>query len=265
MNEKNSQIRKVSEPVFVLVEPQLGQNIGAAARAMWNFGLTRLRLVAPRDGWPNQDAVATASGAGFLLDNATLHLNLADAVGDCNQVFAATARQRSLTKRVMSPVDTMTRTRELVSSGLRVAIVLGPERSGLTSDQVAYADALISVPTNPQFSSLNLAQCALLLAYEWKRSDTLEEHAIESAQSVPAESHVKGKFVDLLLQDLQQTEHFWPAEKADGMQLNLRNLIMRLDLTVADIQTLHGVRRSLMNYRGESGRVRGRVKKEGSA
>ena len=264
MNKKN-QTSDVSEPVFVLVEPQLGENIGAAARAMWNFELTRLRLVSPRDGWPNSDAVATASGAGFVLDNAGVYPNLREAVSDSNYVFAATARHRSLTKQVMSPVDAMALTRSLVSNGWRVSIVLGPERSGLTSQHVAGADALIAVPANPRFGSLNLAQCALLLAYEWKRFENGDERETEKIQAIPAKSHVKGKFVDLLTEDLDKAGHFSPADKAEGMRLNLRNLIMRLDLTQAEIQTLHGVRRSLMEYPGSGKRTRTNNKEDRSA
>ena len=158
------------QPAFVLVRPQMGENIGAAARAMWNFGLDRMRLVAPRDGWPNPSSVAMASGAGRLLDDAVLSNEVADAVGDCDLVFATTARQRGMTKPVYSPEEAMREAAERIAAGGRVAVMFGPERAGLENADVAQANAIISVPVNPEFPSLNLAQCVLLCGYEWRRA-----------------------------------------------------------------------------------------------
>ncbi len=250
----------MTEPTFVLVKPQLGENIGAVARGLWNFGLTRLSLVSPRDEWPNAAAVATASGAGFVLDNAGVFSDLEEAIGSSNYVFAATARRRSLKKQVMSPFDAMVNAHLMVSSGWKVSIVLGPERSGLTSEDVALASTLIGVPTNPQFGSLNLAQCALLLAYEWSRAKDGKKISEAVIRSVPAESRSKGKFVDLLTEDLERAGYFKPIEKATRMRLNLRNLIMRLNLTQAEIQTLHGIRRSLVKHRGSEETARAKSK-----
>ena len=146
------------QPAFVLVRPQMGENIGAAARAMWNFGLDRMRVVAPRDGWPNQKAVAMASGAGRLLDEARLSPDVPDALADCSFVFATTARQRGLTKPVYSPEAAMKLAAEKIAAGEKIAVMFGPERSGLENDDIAKANAIISVPVNPAYGSLNLGQ-----------------------------------------------------------------------------------------------------------
>ena len=158
------------QPAFVLVRPQMGENIGAAARAMWNFGLDRMRVVAPRDGWPNPKAAAMASGAGRLLDEAQIVAGTAEAVADCAFVFATTARARDLTKPVFSPERAMALSADRIAAGERVAVLFGPERAGLENDDIARANAIINVPVNPDFPSLNLAQCVLLTAYEWQRA-----------------------------------------------------------------------------------------------
>jgi len=145
------------QPAFVLVQPQMGENIGGAARAMLNFGLERMRLVAPRDGWPNPSAVAMASGAGRLLDRAGLYDSTAEATGDLNYIFATTARPRELTKPVMTPERAMAHARALIAEGQQVGVLFGPERAGLTNDYVARANVIISVPVNPDFASLNLS------------------------------------------------------------------------------------------------------------
>jgi len=152
------------QPSFVLVEPQMGENIGGAARAMLNFGLNRMGIVNPRDGWPNQRAIAMASGAARVLDDAVIYGTTPEAIADCAYVFATTARHRDLTKPVMSPERAMEHARHLLEAGQGVAILFGPERSGLENQDVALADAIISVPVSDQFASLNLAQCALLIA-----------------------------------------------------------------------------------------------------
>ena len=159
-----------AEPAFVLVRPQMGENIGAAARAMANFGLSRMRVVGPRDGWPNPRAVAMASGAGRLLDTAMLSDDLAGAIGDCHLVLATTARPRGLVKDVLTPESAMTLARERIAGGERVAVLFGPERAGLENEDIAQANAIVSVPVDPAFPSLNLAQCVLLMAYEWRRA-----------------------------------------------------------------------------------------------
>lgn len=170
------------QPTFILVRPQMGENIGAAARGMLNFGLDRMRVVAPRDGWPNPKAIAMASGAGRVLDEAGHFETVADASGDGHFVFATTARSRGLTKPVYAPQAAMEKAAELIASGQKVTVLFGPERAGLQNEDVAVANAIITLPVNPEFPSLNLAQCVLLLAYEWRRAQgQIENQRMELA------------------------------------------------------------------------------------
>src|SRR5688572_33184637 len=160
-------------PIIVLVRPQLGQNIGKAARAMLNFGLAEMRLVAPRDGWPNPDAGPAAAGADEVLASARVYDTVAEAVSDCAHVYATTVRKRGVTKPVLTPEAAA---REIASqTGGRSAILFGPERSGLETDDVALARAIVTVPINPEFGSLNLAQAVILCAYEWSKQQTLTQ------------------------------------------------------------------------------------------
>ncbi|WP_121065141.1 RNA methyltransferase [Chachezhania antarctica] len=242
------------QPVFVLVRPQMGENIGAAARAMWNFGIDRMRIVAPRDGWPNPKAVAMASGAGRLLDEARVFETTAEAVEDCTYVYATTGRHRGLTKPVASPEQAMGDTAERIGSGGRVAVLFGPERAGLENDDIARANAILSVPVNPDFPSLNLAQCALLTAYEWRRAtETITAHTVEMAGSDWATGQEMEKLAEHYEDRLDTAGFFFPPTKADTMKLNLRNLWSRMPLTRADVQMLHGVMRQMVRWkeRGE--------------
>jgi tRNA/rRNA methyltransferase len=234
------------QPAFVLVQSQMGENIGAAARAMWNFGLDRMRLVAPRDGWPNPKAVAMASGAGRVLDHVGLHADTGSAIADMNYVFATTARNRDLTKPVMSPQRAMEHARGLIAGGQKVAVLFGPERAGLQNEDIVRANALISVPVNPAFASLNLAQCVLLTAYEWRRqSAEVSPEVMEMAGTRPARNIEVQKLLERLESSLEAVDFFWPEDKAASMRLNLQNMFSRMDLTDADIRTLHGVVRAL--------------------
>ena len=244
----------MSQPNFVLVRPQMGENIGAAARAMWNFGLDRMSIVAPRDGWPNPKAVAMASGAGRLLDEALLCENIPDAVEETHFVFATTARSRDLTKEVFAPEAAMKEAARRIASGERVSVLFGPERAGLENEDIAKANAIISVPVNPEFPSLNLAQCVLLTAYEWRRA---------TGEVVPVETALAGTEMATGIEIEKLAEHyedrletagfFFPPEKADGMKIVLRNLWSRMPLTRADVQMLHGVLRQMVRWkeRGE--------------
>ena len=238
------------QPVFVLTRPQMGENIGAAARAMWNFGLDRMRIVAPRDGWPNPAASAMASGAGRLLDEAAVHDDLAGAVGDCSFVLATTARVRDLTKPVYSPERAMRIAAGRIAAGERVAVLFGPERAGLENADIVRANAIVSVPVNPQFASLNLAQCVLLTAYEWMRQGTeapgarLELAGTDLASAVEIE-----KLGDHFEEKLDAARFFFPPEKAPGMKLNLRNMLKRWGMTRSEVQTLHGILRQLVRGR----------------
>jgi tRNA/rRNA methyltransferase len=240
----------MSQPAFVLVRPQMGENIGGAARAMWNFGLDRMRLVAPRDGWPNQKAVAMASGAGRLLDEAGLYETTAAALEDCHIVFATTARNRDLTKPVVSPERAMEMAREKIAAGEKVAVLFGPERAGLENDDIARANAIISVPVNPEFASLNLAQCVLLTAYEWRRqTGEIAAERVEMAGSDWASQIEVEKLAEHYEERLDQAGFFFPEIKADSMKLNLRNLWSRMPLTRSDVQTLHGVLRQMVRWK----------------
>lgn len=168
--QKADNYMSLKQPAFVLIRPQMGENIGAAARGMWNFALDHMRITSPRDGWPNQKAIAMASGAGRLLDHAQLYQTTKDAVADCTYVYATTARPRGLTKPVLSPEAAMVDAARRIAAGQNVAVMFGPERAGMENDDIALSNAIINVPVNPDFSSLNLAQCVLLCAYEWRRA-----------------------------------------------------------------------------------------------
>ncbi len=238
------------QPAMVLVAPQMGENIGGAARAMWNFGLDRMRVVAPRDGWPNEKAVAMASGAGRLLDEAGLFETTAEAIADCTYVFATTARHRGLTKPVMTPERAMAHTRELINAGQKVAVLYGGERAGLENADIALANAIISVPVNPDFSSINLAQTVLLTAYEWRRqTEQVPAEVMEMAKTEFVEGIEIEKLGDHFEERLSEAGFFFPEHKADNMKLNLRNMWGRLPLTRADVQLLHGVLRQMVRWK----------------
>ncbi len=238
------------QPLFVLVRPQMGENIGGAARAMWNFGLDRMRIVAPRDGWPNQKAVAMASGAGRLLDEAGLCADTAEALDDCSYVFATTARSRGLTKPVVSPERAMAMASEKIAAGEKVAVLFGPERAGLENDDTARANAIISVPVNPEFASLNLAKCVLLTAYEWRRqTEDVTHETVEMGKSDWATGIEIEKLAAHYEDRLEQAGFFFPPEKAEGMKINLRNLWSRMRMTRADVQMLHGVMRQMVRWK----------------
>lgn len=236
-------------PVVILVRPQMGENIGAAARAMLNFGLTGLRLVAPRDGWPNRRAVATASGAaGQVLDRARVFPTLAEAMDGIDFAFATTARGRELTKPVHTPATAMAEARAMCAGGRRVALVFGPERAGLENDDVARANAIVTVPVNPDFPSLNLAQAVLLLGYEWAREALPAQPAPAGRRpegEVPATRLEIERLGDHWEQRLEAARFFFPPDKAASMRLTLRNLWSRMPLTRADVQIFHGMVRQL--------------------
>ncbi|KAA0921004.1 RNA methyltransferase [Aquicoccus porphyridii] len=237
------------QPAFVLVRPQMGENIGAAARAMWNFGLDRMRVVAPRDGWPSEKAVAMASGAGRLLDEARLYDDLAGALDDCTYVYATTARPRELTKPVLSPERAMEGARARIAEGERVAVLFGPERAGLENEDVARANAIISVPVNPAFPSLNLAQCVLLTGYEWQRTGGGVVHVADVLRG----DWATGREIEALAahyeERLEEAGFFFPETKAEGMKINLRNLWSRMRLSRADVQMLHGIMRQMVRWK----------------
>lgn len=231
-------------PVFVLVAPQMGENIGAAARAMWNFGLDRLRLVAPRDGWPNERATTLASGAGRVIDGAEVFPTTASAVGDLQAVYATTARSRDVTKAVLTPQEAMAEARARTMEGERIGILFGPERAGLDTDDIVRATAIVAVPVNPGFGSLNLAQCVLLLAYEWRKQGGTAAPK-QFGRSRSAASLEVDRLIEGLESRLDSVGFFFPAIKRESMRRNLANLLRRMELTDADIRMLHGVFRAL--------------------
>lgn len=234
-------------PTLVLTRPQMGENIGAAARAMLNFGLEHMRLVAPRDGWPNPAATAMASGASKVLDHAGVFPDLRHALADCDYVYATTARTRGLVKPVLTPETAMTEARALISAGKRVAVLFGPERAGLENEDIQHANAIITVPVNPEFYSLNLAQCVLLTAYEWARQGYEGEGArLELAGTDMASNIELEKLGDHMEEKLDASGFFYPPEKAPYMKLNLRNMLSRWAMTRSEVQMLHGILRQLV-------------------
>jgi tRNA/rRNA methyltransferase len=240
-------------PVFVLVAPQMGENIGAAARAMWNFGLDAMRLVNPRDGWPSPKAEAMASGAGRVLDRARLFATTAEACADLTHVFATTARDRAMTKLVVTPEEAMRQARAMIAAGERVGVLFGAERAGLANPDIVRANAVVSVPVNPAYASLNLAQAVLLLAYEWRRAAA---DAAAADYRLAGGRRASGAEVDRLVAELvarlDAVGFFFPEDKRPSMTANLENLFRRAPLTDADVRTLHGVFRALAD------KVRGR-------
>ncbi len=241
-------MNRAPHPAFVLIRPQMGENIGAAARGMWNFGLERMRLVSPRDGWPNPAATAMASGAGRLLDAAQIYDSTAEAVADCHFVYATTARSRELTKPVLSPEAAMADAAARIDRGEMVAVLFGPERAGMENADIALANAIVSVPVNPDFPSLNLAQCVLLTGYEWQRARGAAPVAQPAAGEPATQTEIE-KLADHYEDRMHDAGFFFPAHKADSMKLNLRNLWSRLPLTRHDVQILHGIMRQMVRWK----------------
>jgi tRNA/rRNA methyltransferase len=244
-------------PIVVLVEPQLGENIGTAARAMGNFGLTRLRLVRPRDAWPNVHARRAASGADAVLDGATLYDTLEAALADCSFVLATTARAHDQAKPVIGPADAALEMASRLESGETVAVVFGRERWGLMNDEVGLADRIVTFPVNPAFASLNLAQAVLIVAYEWFKAAGGAMPFQMPVRSPPAGKEQLFAFFSTLERELERVEFFRPAEKRDTMTINLRNIFIRMAPTQQDIQTLHGVVTAIAE--GRKGPARGGV------
>jgi tRNA/rRNA methyltransferase len=244
-------------PIMILVEPQLGQNIGAAARAMANFGLAQLRLVKPRDGWPNIQAQRSASGADRILDQAKLFETLEEAIADCTQVFATTARAHDQAKPVVGPDEAARLMAPPVAVGENVAILFGRERYGLENEEVALADSIVTLPVNPAFASLNLAQAVLIVAYEWFKLSGSGLPFATPERSPPAPKQQLLAFFKNLERELEKVEFFRPPERRPIMQVNLRNIFARMQPTEQDVQTLHGI--ILAIAEGRKGAVSGGV------
>jgi tRNA/rRNA methyltransferase len=233
-------------PAIVLVRPQLAVNIGMCARAMANFGLEDLRLVAPREGWPRHDehrdtAYAAAAGAGYVLEGATVHATVEEAVADLNFVWATTARERGQGKLVLPPAVALGQSAAAIAIGEKHGILFGPERTGLDNDDVALSDGVITFPVNPAYASLNLAQAVLLTGYEYFRAaqgDALP--FIASDKSPPADRKMIISFFEFLEDSLEERGFFRPIGKKPLMQRNLRNMFHRMQLTQQDVRTLWG-------------------------
>jgi tRNA/rRNA methyltransferase len=245
-------------PIVILVEPQLGENIGAAARAMANFGLSQLRLVNPRQGWPNDKARMMATGAVQVLDQAMLYPTLAAAIADCSFVLATTARAHDQAKPVVGTAEAAALMAPKASAGENVAVLFGRERNGLENDEVALADAILTLPVNPAFASLNLAQAVVIVAYEWfKLAKAGKLPFAMPNKSAPAGKQQLLAFFDSVERELERVEFFRPPDKRETMQINLRNIFTRMQPTQQDVQTLHGVIMAIAQ--GRKGPARGGV------
>ena len=230
-------------PVIVLVRPQLGQNIGKAARAMLNFGLTEMRLVAPRDGWPNPDAGPAASGADAVLEQAQLFDSVAAAIADCNQIFASTVRRRDLVMPVLDPEQMADR---IAASSGRTAILFGPERSGLETEEVALANAIVTVPINPEFGSLNLAQAVILLAYEWSRRSDLAQPPAKPLEEPAPQGELDGMIAQLDA-ELEAKGYFHPPSRTQATRNTIRTIFTKTGWSSREVKAVRGIIRALVN------------------
>jgi tRNA/rRNA methyltransferase len=251
-------------PAILLMEPQLADNVGMVARAMANFGLDELRLIAPRDGWPNEKARIAASGANHVIDDATAFPSLNEAIGDLNWLAATTARQRDLRKPVMTPIEAMAEMRARIEKGERCGVLFGRERNGLETSEVANADALVMIPVNASFASLNLAQAVLILGYEWMRGSaqqslgrvTTYESPIESGLNLgtdrPATKEELLGFFEHLEGELERLGYFNPPHKRESVVRNLRTMLSRMGGTEQEVRTLRGIVATLAKGRGQA-------------
>ena len=234
-----------AKPIIVLVRPQLGQNIGKAARAMLNFGLTELRLVAPRDGWPNPEAGPTASGADIVLERAQVFATAREAIADCSHVFASTVRRRDLVMPVTGPQGMA----DLIAgSSERSAILFGPERSGLETDEVALANAIVTVPINPEFASLNLAQAVILLAYEWSRRAGLAQPTAKDTEPPAPHGELDGLIAHLNT-ELEAKGYFHPPSRTEATKNTLRTIFTKAGWSSREVKAVRGIIRALVSAR----------------
>ena len=238
--------RAPAAPVVILVRPQLGENVGTAARAMLNFGLTDLRLVRPQCGWPNVKALQAASGATAVLNQLRVYDRVEDAASDLHRLYATTARLRDLPKPVVTATQAAREARAALAGGKRVGILFGPERTGLANDDLILADAVVSVPVNPEFFSLNLAQAVLLVAYEWFQSATAMPERQESAPSGrPATKGELDQLLEHLIGELDAVDFFRTADRRASMSRALQLIFARAELREPDVHLLRGVIKEL--------------------
>lgn len=231
-----------SKPVIVLVRPQLGQNIGKAARAMLNFGLSEMRLVSPRDGWPNPDAGPAASGADLVLEQARVFDTVEAAIADCSQVFASTVRRRDLIMPVLGPEQMAER---IAGSAERSAILFGPERSGLETEDVALASAIVTVPINPDFGSLNLAQAVILLAYEWSRRSDLAQPPARELEPPAPHGEIEG-LLGQLGEELERKGYFHPPSRTQSTKNTIRTIFTKTGWSSREVKAVRGIIRALV-------------------
>jgi len=238
-------------PAIILIKPQMGENIGATARAMRNFGLTDLRLVAPRDGWPNPAAVPMSAGATEILDNARLYRDTEEAIADLRVIYATTARTRDMVKPAVTPSEAAAEIAGLIGQGAQCGILFGPEKAGLHNDDVALSDKILQIPANPEFTSLNLAQAVLIIGYAWFTTAVTDSLApAETPPPAPKEDLVR--LFDHLESELDSAGFFRPGEKRPSMVRNLRNLLQNANLTEQDVRTLRGVIKALTRKPAET-------------
>jgi len=236
-------------PIIILVEPQMAENIGMAARAMMNFGLSEMRLVAPRGGWPKKGARAAASGAVRVLEEARLFASAREAIADLNVVLATTARERGQMKRVWSPQEGLREARRRLEAGEKAGILFGRERTGLENEEISLADGIITFPVNPAFSSLNLAQAVLLTGYEWfgLGNDAAALRFGDEPSPMAARESV-ASFFDYLEAELDAV-NFYPPDKRQIMARNMRDIFLRRELTEQDVRSIRGALRALIEGR----------------
>ena len=231
-----------AKPIIVLVQPQLGQNIGKAARAMLNFGLTEMRLVAPRDGWPNPEAGPAASGADAVLEQAELFATAQEAIADCGLVFASTVRRRDLVMPVVTPEEMAD---SIAAANGRSAILFGPERSGLETDEVAFANAIVTVPINPSFGSLNLAQAVILLAYEWSKRSALAQPTTKELETPAPHDELDG-LIAQLNDELAAKGYFHPPSRTAATKNTLRTIFTKTGWSSREVKAVRGIIRALV-------------------
>lgn len=248
-------------PAIILVDPQMAENIGATARAMLNCGLTDLRLVRPRQGWPHEKAVAAASGADSVLESAKVFGTTAEAIADLRYVLAATARGRDMNKTILTPRAAGLKTHAFSQSGEACGVLFGRERSGLVNDDVALADAVLMASLNPAYRSLNIAQAVLLFAYEWFQagSDTEDERLVRHGAKPATKKELLGFFTHLE-QGLDKGGFLHPPEKRPAMVRNIRNMFQRAGLMDHEVRTLRGIISALTTVRKAGGKGRGAKK-----
>ena len=238
-------------PAIILVRPQLGENIGASARAMLNCGLTDLRIVDPRDGWPNAQAVRSSSGADAVIENARVYETTGQAIAGLGRVFASSARPRDMVKPVMTPEGAAREMRRVEAEGSRCGVLFGAERMGLENDDVVLADTLVEAPLNPAYKSLNLAQAVLLISWSWFRlADETPEYRLDLGGTRPATKDELLNFFTRMEAALVESNFLYPEAKRPAMIRNIRNMFQRMQPTEQDLRTLHGIVVSLFKYRG---------------